>query len=386
MSLKISGVRNRGRRRSTIQDRSYTNPGKGLDLFASEEFIGDAEASSAMNSFIVETGCVSKPYGWEEVGTGLNGPPKGLMSYYPTGADPQLVTIDSVDHVLKYLSGNVWQTASGGLTFGTVEKVCGVQCGGDLYIHTGVNSARKLSGTTLTEPTTTVRSAFGIFFSDKQIVSGVSEHPNRLYISSATDNGDFTNANPTGTGAYSVYDATTHPGATTFAGSDAAYIDIAKDDGDRITGLAKYVDQLIIFKQRAIYAMTFDSNGNPVVSLVTSSVGCVSHWSIDSSDNDIIFLGRRGWYVFGTQQNFYNQLRTNELSIQMRPLVKTITPANLDNASGIWFDNVYYCAISVGNASMNNRCITYQRQYGSWFPHNNISANAFTTFIDSGND
>src|SRR3990167_3581432 len=386
MSLKISGVRSRGRRRSTVQDRSYTNPGKGLDLFGSEEFIGDSEASSAMNAFIVETGSVSKPFGWEEVGTGLTGAPRGLMSYYPTGSDSTLVTIDSTDLVLKYLSGSVWQTAAGGITFGTTAKVCGVQAGGALWVWNGVNSGTKLLGTTASRPTTTVRGAFGVYYSDKQIVSGVAEHPNRLYISSPIDAGDFTNTNPTGTGPYSVYDANTHPGASTFAGSDAAYIDIALDDGDKITGLGKYVEQLIIVKERAIYAMLFEANGNPAINLVTSSVGCVSDGSIDSSDNDIIFLGRRAWFVFGAQQNFFNQLRHNELSIQLRPLVKSITPTNLDKSSGIWFDNVYHCAISVGNAAMNNRAVTYQRQYGAWFPHNNVQANAFTAFIGADNE
>jgi len=384
MSLQISGVRNRRRRiRRPVAEQRYLNPGKGINVYVSEQFISDQEASGSMNGNIIESGAISKRYGWEEVGTGLDNAPRGLMSYYPTGADPKLITLDG--DTLKYLNNNVWTDITG-VTFTPVDQVCGVQAQGKLFVHTKEQAAAQLSGLTLTQPTTTVKSAFGIYYADKQIVSGVETQPNRLYVSSGTDVADFTNANPTGTGAYSVYDASTHPGASTFAGSDAAYIDIAKDDGDRITGLAKYLTLLIIFKEKSIYSLEFDGTGNPVVKLVTNSIGCVSHFSIDTMDNDLVFLSRNGWYVFGTQPQFFDQLRTNELSIRIRPFVKAITPLNLGRAAGIWHDNTYWGAVPVGNNATNNRVYTYHRNYTAWLQQDNINANAFTTFIDEGNE
>lgn len=385
MSLQISGVRSRRRRiRRPVAEQRYLNPGKGLNVYVSEQFISDQEASGSMNATITESGAISKRYGWEEAGTGLENAPRGLLSYYPVGASSMLVTIDG--NTLKYKSGSVWTAASGGITFGTSDRVCGVQAQGSLWIWNKANAGTKLNGTTLSRPTTTVRAAFGIYYADKQIVSGVEEQPNRLYISSPTDVGDFTNANPTGTGAYSVYDTSTHPGATTFAGSDANYLDVAKDDGDRITGLSKYGTLLIIFKERSIYSLEFDSTGNPVVKLVTNAIGCVSHFSIDQMDNDLIFLSRNGWYVFGTQPQFFDQLRTNELSIRIRPFVKSITAMNLDRAVGIWHDGIYYGAVPVGNSDTNNRVFTYHRNYTGWLQSNAINANAFTEYIDENNE
>ena len=373
----------RGRRREILEKR-YLNPGKGINVYVSEQYIDDKEGSGSMNSTIVESGGITKRFGWERVGLGLTNAPRGLASYYPTGAAPLMVTVDG--DTLKYLNTSVW-TALPAITFSTAPTRIGfVQAQGRLFIWNGVDAGSQLSGTTLTRPTTTIKGGYGIYYADKQIVSGVPEHPNRLYISSPVDVADFTNTNPTGVGEYSVYNASTHPAATTFAGSDANYLDVARDDGDRITGLAKYTDKLIIFKERAIYSLQFDTNGLPIVSLVTSAIGCVSHWSIDQVDNDLLFLSRNGYYVFGTQPQYFDQLRTNELSIRVRPFIKAIKSDNLNRAAAIWYDNTYYCSAPVGNSNTNNRVFTYHRQYTAWLQSNAIAANAFTTFIDSGNN
>lgn len=383
MTLAISGVRRRQANRTPISDQRYLNMSKGLNVFASEEFIDDLEGSGGMNATFVETGGVTKMFGWSQVGSGLTQAPRGLASYYPTGSGNMLLTIDN--DTLKFLSGSIWSAISG-VTFSHSDRIDFVQCAGKLFVHNGVNSSSMLDTLSLTRPTTTVRAAFGVYYADKQIVSGVVEQPNRLYISDPADVSDFTNTNPTGTGPYSVYDTTTHPGATTFAGSGAAYIDIAKDDGDKITGLAKYQTQLIIFKERSIYSLSFDDSGDPTVSLVTNAIGCISHWSIDSVDNDMIFASRKGYYVFGTQPNYFDQLRTNELSLKIRPFVQAIVPSNLVRTTSIWHEDVYYSAVTTGNSTTNNRMFTYHRQYTGWMQHDTVHANAFTEFIDSNNN
>lgn len=374
MSLAISGVRRRGRRRRTVLEQRFLNPGKGINVFVSEQFIDNQEGSNSQNATIIESGAISKRNGWSAVGVGLVNAPRGLGSYYPTGAASQIVTIDGTQ--LKYLSGALW-TALPAITYGASDRYCFVQAGGDMYIWNGVDAGSKLSGLTLTRPNTTPSAAFGIYYADKQVVSGVGSRPNRLYISSSIDRGDFTNA----TGTLST--GTEVPGTTApYAGSDANYYDLSPDDGDRITALAKYQDQLIVFKTRSIWSITFDTNGQPIGKLVTNGIGCISHWSIDTVDNDLIFLSRKGYYVLGTEAQFFDQLRTNELSIRIKPYIKAMTAARLNRATSIWHDNVYYSAVPTGNSTTNNKCFTYHRQYTGWLQSNNINANAFTEYID----
>lgn len=363
---------------------TITNPGKGLNTVISDEYIANEEASDLSNIQYVESGCPAKRYGHTAVGTGLSANPKGLASYY-SGSNRYLVTVDGTG--LKYLNGTAW-TAIAGASFTTAKNTTFVQAKGDLYIWNGTDAGRKLSGLTLTAPTTTVSAAFGVFYSGRQIVAGTATNQSRLYISNSSDCSDFTVA--TGGTAPQPDNSTDAPGATTFAGTpgytEANIIDVAKDDGDKITGLAKFYEQLIIFKERSIYSMTFDSSGAPVIKQLSSSIGCVSHRSIDNVDNDVYFLSRNGYYTLGNQANYVGTLiRTNELSARIHPIIETITAANLPNTASIFDGYTFYSSISTGGTTTNNATLTFDKRFQAWSKWSNVNANAFTVFIDSSN-
>ena len=96
---------------------------------------------------------------------------------------------------------------------------------------------------------------------------------------------------------------------TVFAGTPALtetnVIDIRKNDGDKITGLAVFQDVLIVFKERSIYQVTFDSSGNPTVTPITYATGCVSHKSIVNVENDVYFMSREVCVYFGNEPQFF---------------------------------------------------------------------------------
>lgn len=361
-----------------------SNPGKGLNNVISDEYIANEEASSLQDIQFVESGCPAKRNGYTAVGTGLVANPKGLASYYPNSTNHYLLTVDGTG--LKYLNGSAW-TAITGITFTTALNTIFVQARGDMYIWNGTDSGAKLtSSLTLTRPTTTVSAAFGIFYVGRQIVAGTATNPNRLYISNATDASDFTVA--TGGTAPQPDNSTDAPGASVFAGtpgfSEANIIDIAKDDGDKITGLGKYQEKLIIFKERAIYQMTFDAtSGAPTVIQLNGSIGCVSHRSIENVEDDVYFLSRGGYYTLGNQPNYGLFIRTKELSIRIHPIIETITPANLSNTASMYSNFIFYSSVSTGGTTTNNTTLTYDKRFDAWSRWTNVSANAFTEFIDA---
>lgn len=385
MAIKIPARRGK---KKVWPNFTVVNPGRGLNNVISDEYIANEEASDLSNVQFVESGCPAKRNGTLAVGTGLTANPKGLASYYPTVAGvrtPYLLTVD--DTALKYLSGSAWTSISGA-TFTTGKNTVFVQAKGDLYIWNGTDAGAKLTSTlTLTRPTTTVSASFGIFYSGKQIVAGVATQPNRLYISNSNDCGDFTVA--TGGTAPQPDNTTDAPGASVFAGTpgytEANIIDVAKDDGDKITGLAKLQEFLIIFKERSIYQLSFDSTGAPSIKQLNGAVGCVSHRSIDNVENEIFFLSRRGQYSLGNEPNYFQTFRTNELSVRIHPVIETITAANLANTAAIFSNYVFYSSVSIGGTATNNSTLTYDRRYGAYSKWTNISANAFTEFIDSSN-
>lgn len=81
-----------------------------------------------------------------------------------------------------------------------------------------------------------------------------------------------------------------------FGSTLGSYLDVNPDDGDRITGLHVWNGFLFVYKQHSIYRVNF--TGNPVapftVDRLVSNIGALSHWTIQETDNAMIFLSERG--------------------------------------------------------------------------------------------
>jgi hypothetical protein len=373
--------------RSSYQTFRVVNPGKGLNTLISDSLIDDHEASALSNIQFVESGAPSKAPGYTQVGNTLSNNPKGLGFYTDTTLNKYLLTTDG--GVLKYLNGSTWTTISGA-TFDTTSttQINMTQARGMMYIWDGVSGGCQLSSLTLTRPGTMPKAKFSIFYNGYHICSGVGSQENRIYISVLLDSSDFTNdpsvADPTPDNSTDV------PGATVFSGTGtgtaiAQFIDVNKNDGDKITGFAKFQDALVIFKERSIFQMTFDSSGVPTIQAVSKSYGCVSHRSIDNVDNDVFFLTRNGLYVLGNEPNFINVIRTNELSARIHPLIDTLNSAVFTNASALFNQYVYYLGVSTGSSTTNDTVITYDKRFLAFSTWSHVTPECFTTYIDSTN-
>lgn len=374
------------------------NPGKGLNNLISENLIDDHEASDLLNIQFVEAGGISKRNGHTVVGTGLSNSPRGLAFFNDSIAgNRDLLTVDGT--ALKFLSGSSWTSVSGA-SFSSTAQVNFTQARGMMFVLDGTNPIAKIaSGRTLTRNGHAPSAQFSIYFLGRHIAAGTAGQPNRLFISKSTDASEFTvttggtqpqpdNTNDADSGTANV------PGASAFSSdspgvANANVIDIAKFDGDKITGLSKSSVNasgvLMIFKERSIWQLTFDSSNNPVVTQISNSIGAVSHKSIDSVDNDVFFLSRNGYFVLGNEPNFNNAIRTNELSTRIHPVISTISAANLPRVSAIFSDYTFRAAIPSGGTNTNNQVMTYDKRYQAWSVLSNENANSYCEFIDSGN-
>jgi hypothetical protein len=382
--------------RSPYSVITVMNPGKGLNSLISDNLINDQEASSLENIMYVESGCPAKAYGYTNVGSGLSNNPRGLGFYNDTIAGSRyLLTVDGT--ALKYLSGSTWTTLSGASFSSTsTDKISFTQARGSIYIMDGQSAIAKIAtGLTLTRNGHAPKAKFSIFYQGRHFAAGVDGQPNRLYISKTTDASEFTvttggtqpqpdNSNDADSGAANV------PGATAFSAdavgnTDANVIDINKFDGDKITALAKYQDALIIFKERSIYQMTLDSTGVPIIAPVSKSYGCVGHKSVDNVENDIMFLTRNGVYVLGNEPNYFNVVRTNELSSRIHTEIDAINPTNYTNATALFNQYVFYMGIPSGGVTANNVSLTYDRRFLAWSKLTHIQPESFCLFTDSTN-
>lgn len=354
-----------------------TNPSKGVNNMGSPGLIDDREFSDAQNIAYDETGVAQKRGGYVQVLSTLTAA-KGLLTFI-TESYRQIVTIDS--GTFNYATTANFTPVTT-VTFSPTAEVTGTLVNNKLYIWNGSNGGTTWDGTTLARPGTMPKASFGIVYQDYQMVAGVAGQKSRLYISediAATDGGSkFTRT----TGI--LNDATAVPGATVFSGTTANFIDIRPNDGDEITGMARYQDILVIFKKHSIYQLTFDESNNPLVSLVTGSTGCVSHKSIDNVENDLHFLSPEGVRRFGNEAEFFTALRTNILSAKIEPTLGSMTDAYAYKANAIFFENKYILSLPTSGSSILTT-VVFDSRFSGWSIWKNFNANSYTEFTDENN-
>lgn len=355
-------ARRRGRRLPIVRVEDF---GGGENTFFSAVKIKDTESPNSQNITYTENGLPTKRPGTVEIGSGLvTAGGQGLAPFYTVSGGRHLVAVDGTG--LAYLNGTTW-TAITGVTLTAGQAMNFVTARDALYGHNGTDGMVKWTGSgAATQPATGVIARFGVFYKGRHVISGNSANPSRVYLSDSSNSDDFT-------------------------GSGADTIDIASDDGQKITGLAKLnvnnEETLIIFKERSIYQMILDSSGNPVVDLITDANGCVSYRSIALVENDVFYLSNDSSVrTLGYQANFLSILRTNDVSAKIRDRVGNINSAQFERCAAVYFDKKYVLAFPEGSGTTNNRMVVYHTLYGAWATWTNLSANALATYYDTTNE
>lgn len=382
--IKIPGKKTNPPKRLIVM-----NPNKGLNNLVSPSLIDNKEFSDLMNVEYDEGGVIRKRYGYTTIADTLTAA-KGLGFYY-TETIRHLVTVDN--GVLKYWTGTSnWNSASGA-TFTAGKDTTFSQARNKMFVWNGTDGGAYWDGSNVTRPGTMPKAKFSIYFQNKHIAAGVPGQPSRLFISNISDASDFT---VTTGGTQPQPDSTNDsengnpnvPGATVFSGTpaltEANVIDIRKNDGDKVMGLGIFQNSVIIFKERAIYQLTFDTTGNPTVVPVTYATGCVSHQTIVSVENDLYFLSRQGHRVIGNEANFYTAIRTNVLSIRVQPTIDTINKQYYERSNACYFDNKYIMGMPTGS-SVIDRTLVYDRRFQAYTLWQKFNAQAMVKYIDSLN-
>ena len=365
------------------------NPSKGLNNLVSPSLIDNKEFSDMQNMEYDEGGVIRKRAGYVAVGNTLAAA-RGL-GVYSTESSNYMVTLDGT--TVKYRTTGNWSSATGStMTAGT--DVSMTQARNRLYIWNGVDGGITFDGSACASPGTLPKAKFSVYYQNKHIASGVDGQPSRLYISNLTNASDFT---VTTGGTQPQPDSTNDaengnpnvPGATVFAGTpaltEANVIDIRKNDGDKITGIGIFQDVLVVFKERAIYQITFDSSGNPTVTPVTYATGCISHRSIVNVENDMSFMSREGHRVLGNEPQFFTAIRTQVLSVRIQPSIDAINKQYYSRCNGVYFDNKYILAYPVSSSAIS-KTLTYDRRFQAYSLWTNFNARAMCKYIDSTNN
>lgn len=379
-----------GQVRQSEPDAAYEeirvlNPSRGLNLLIADILANDKESTlGTKNIEYVEGGAARKRMGYDDLSGTLTAPPRGLSQYMSESAN-YLMTNDA-GVIKKYQSG-AYTTLAGTYTLSTSANINSTPLWNKTYFWDGVNSGVVFDGTTVTQPGTMPRAKASVIYKGYHVAFGASGQPFRLYFSPIAEPSRFTRAAAVGGGAIELNDATNVPGATVFTGDNTAQaIDINKNDGQYVTGLGFFQDVLIVFKEKSIYQLYFNSTGAFVVERISSSYGAVNHGAIAQVENDCYFLTDKGIYVLGNEPNFYAAIRTNELSSRVKTLLQRINPLYWDRCRAYYYDDRYFLTVPLDANTTCNAVIVYDRRFYAWAYWDNIQAETFFAFKDRDND
>lgn len=158
-----------------------------------------------------------------------------------------------------------------------------------------------------------------------------------------------------------------------------------KDDGDPMTAVHAFQDELYVFKRGKIGAFTFDENGGSVKD-INLAVGAVSHRSVHAAGNDLRFWGQDGAGSLGNEPNFANIIRTKVLSARADTIVQSLTPAAFDQISGIYYKGLSLWGIPLGTVGEGiTSTLVYDEKYVAWSEWVGMTPRLWTKFIDDEN-
>lgn len=188
---------------------------------------------------------------------------------------------------------------------------------------------------------------------ERLFISGNSTNPNRIYYSNPYLPGFMQQS------------------------TNLDYMDVAKDDGDEITGLNIQQGVMICIKRqtiRKLYVAAASSGADPASWYSQDPdvfTGCPAQWSIVQTPFGIIFLGWDNWYIYDGSniKGIIPQFDTTE-----------ILPARYNNVIVHWSKNLLYAAYTdrVAARQYNDRVMVYNFTRDAW-GFDTLNVNAFSS-------
>jgi hypothetical protein len=137
---------------------------------------------------------------------------------------------------------------------------------------------------------------------------------------------------------------------------------------DFVVGLHSFAeDTLLVFNRNSIHTI-FDtlSLANSKNRLLTNEVGCVARKSIIQVGNQVIFLSDNG--IYGVQFIDEYNLRGTEtpLSEPINSTIQRINKNAWENSVATYFDNRYFIALPLDDATSNNAILVYNFLNKQW--------------------
>lgn len=120
----------------------------------------------------------------------------------------------------------------------------------------------------------------------------------------------------------------------------------------------------------------------PSATKIIGSFGTESILGTVSTDNDIMYPNRKGWYSLGPEKNYYGILRTQELSSNIRPSWNNIISSRVDEICAYYYDAKVFISIPTSETG-NDKIVIYDMERRNWVWSWNNGAKQFLDYTDS---
>lgn len=319
------------------------------------DIIDDTQAVLLQNAIVEDTGIVRKRKGLQIIGDDLGSTAGlGINSYkHSTAGLRHLVAFNGTIYKLN-ATETTWTSISTGLTANL--DVTFIFAGDYAFIMNGTDRIRYYNaaaetvttfGSTATDPPL---AKIGVYARERVFV--VDEgNPSRIRYS---DSGNVLN----------------YPALND--------IPVNEKDGQRINSLFIFKDDMLIFKERSVWALNISASNyltSLTLELIDNNYGTLSPESVRQIGNDVIFIDQYG--------DVRSLIRTalGDLTAGARPFSDTIrgtidknfpptadgiNRAYIDKISSIVYRDNYYMAYPNGTNSTNNRVAVWNMRQGSW--------------------
>lgn len=149
------------------------------------------------------------------------------------------------------------------------------------------------------------------------------------------------------------------------------YFDVATDEGDQITALKVFRDNLVIFCNRSAWLLKGDGRTLQDYDLSRLNVpsGCIAPKSVKEVGNFLFYLSND--HVYAMQSTELNYVSAQIVSQNVEKTLKSISLADKQKAVGTFYDNKYYLSFP------NGICLVYDTLLNAWTKWTNVKANSF---------
>jgi hypothetical protein len=322
------------------------NFGGGLNLTSDPIHVKDNETTDCLNVDFDVRGAVRKRLGSIQRGITEPNPPFDMALPYRTPGGVSTLLLPRWGFGLLQMDTSYGVTLLGGSTQTANFDNAGIVAGGSAYIVNNNDGTLKINGSTASRLGTTA--------------GADGNHPKAAYIAFHKGRLFFGN---TGAG--------TNPSRVIFTGSDAnpanlehfktlSTVDFDPDDGDEITAIVPFLDQLTVFKRNKIFTLRGNQPSSFIRVLANPALGCVAPRTAQAWDKGVMFLSTRGVFSF-------DGARATRVSEKIDPALNALPAEALSTAAALVYQQRYYLFVNEDAANAYNET-TYVFDFttGTW--------------------